>query len=191
MFAVALTAGTARASAIVSIPDLPEECREFAWVPADARDDTLAWHQLLSLASCLQDGSVYEVDSSEDLGALVTVLTRSLVAPSTIYLGALQEAPGPMQLRAAYQFGMAHVALIVRARSSVADPALRVSLEPMLAPSLRAAWISFSVIDRAVSEDPSLAPDDVTRTMVRSARAMLAVLPRPEERDRGPPLAAN
>jgi hypothetical protein len=116
-----------------------------------------------------------------------------------IYMGALENGPGPVQLRAAYQLAMAHVNLIVRARSSIVVPPdiatnpgaaqrfydLHVELEPLLARSERTAWLAFAVIDRAVAQDPTLAPDAVTQNMLRSARAMLEVIPEPaDEPDR-------
>jgi len=181
---VALAIGAAGSARAGSIQDLPPSCRAFAWVPADVRDDTLAWNQLLSLASCLQDASIEHVSQPDELAPMVARLTRALAIPMEIYLGAIERGPGPVQLRAAYQLAMAHVALIVRARCSLADPALSAELEPMLERSARIAWLTFAVIDRAAAQDPTLARDPVAQNMVRNARAMLRLLSPPSEQDR-------
>jgi len=172
--------GTARAEP--SIQEVPDDCRPYTWIPADARDDLIGWNQLLSLASCLQGGSIAPVTDSDELDAMIDRETRALEIPMMIYAAALEDGPGPVQVRAAYQLGMAHVALIIRARTAIAASArteeLRAELETLLAPSDRLAWLTFAVIDRAVARDPALAPDPVTQNMVRSARAMLKILPK-------------
>jgi hypothetical protein len=162
---------------------IPASCRTYAWVPADARDDVFGWNQLLSLAACLQDASITPLADPEQLDAMVDAYTRALEIPTTIYAGALEAGPGSVQLRAAYQLGMLHVTLIVRARTAIAgrDRELHARLEDLLSRSTRAAWISFAVIDRAVREEPALDSDAVTTYMVRSARAMLEILPRPAD----------
>lgn len=174
---------------------LSMECRQYAWIPADARDDILGWNQLLSLAACLQDSSITPVRNSDELTAMVDAYVDALEVPMMIYFGALENGPGPIQLRAAYHIAMLHLTLIVRARSSIVAPsdlttnpdaarrdsALHAELEELIAPSAWIAWKSLDVIVRATEADPSLAPDPVTQNMVRSARAMLATLPRPTE----------
>lgn len=169
-----LAASTARAQ----VAALPEPCRPFTWLPADVEDDTLGWNQLLSLASCLQDASIERVSNADELAPMIERFQHGLAMPMMIYLRALEEGPGDVQLRAAYQVGMAEVALIVRARSSLANPSLRSELEAMLARPTRFARMTFEVMDRAVDEDPTLASDPITRAMVRSARGMLRLLPR-------------
>jgi hypothetical protein len=133
---------------------------------------------------------VSRIGDSDQLAGMVDDYTRALEIPMMIYMGGLEYGPGPIQLRAAYQLAMAHVALIVRARSSIIAPGdlatnpsaarrfcdLHDQLEPLLARSARLAWLMFAVIDRAVAEDPTLAPDPVTQNMVRSARAMLQLV---------------
>ncbi len=182
-----------------SVETIPIECRAYAWLPADARDDVLKWNQLLSLATCLQDASVSRVSDPEQLESMVDGYLRALEVPMMIYAGALEFGPGPVRLRALYQLAMAHVTLMMRARGSIVAPAdlathsnplqryheLHAQLESLLAPSERTAWLAFAVIDRAVAQDPTLAPDAVTQSMVRSARAMLEVMPEPaDEPDR-------
>ena len=183
----------------VDVQGLPMECRRYAWVPADARDDALAWNQLLSLAACLQDASITPIADPDELPAVFDAYTRALEVPMMIYLSAVESAPGPIQLRAAYQIAMLHVTLIVRMRRSIVAPAdvttdpdairrdreLHADVEELLAPSARIAWRSFALIDRAVDEDPTFAPDPVTQNMVRSARAMLQIMPRPSEDENG------
>lgn len=159
--------------------EIPARCRPFLQVPADARDDTMGWNQALSFAACLQDDAVARVDRPEQLAPLVDELSRRLAPAMVIYVYALQHGPGPIQVRAAYQIAMAHVALITRARASLADPALDARLEPLLARAKRIAGLSFAVLDRAVAENPALAPDPVTREMVRSARETMAAFPAP------------
>ena len=53
---------------------------------------------------------------------------------------------------------------------------LHADLEPLLAHAKRTAWLAFMVTDRAVAQDPTLAPDQVTRNMVAMARATLGVM---------------
>lgn len=173
----------AGATSTIAIPDMPASCRAFAWVPADTVSDSLGWNQLLSLASCVQDASLDRVSSAGELTAMIDRFARQLAVPTTIYLGAIDQAPGPVQIRAAYQLAMAHVVLAVRARSSLTEPALRPQLEQLLARSQHLAWLMFAIIDRAATADPTLAPDGVTQNMVRSAHDMLGVLPRPTGED--------
>lgn len=159
--------------------EIPARCRPFLHVPADVRDDTMGWNQALSFAACLQDNAVARIDRPEQLAPLVDELSRRLAPAMVIYVYALQHGPGPIQVRAAYQIAMAHVALITRARASLADPALDARLEPLLARARRIAGLSFAVLDRSVAENPALAPDPVTREMVRSARQTMAAFPAP------------
>jgi len=170
--------------------DVPVACRMYSGIPADAHGSPLEWNNLLSLASCMQDGSVTTVTDPAELEGYVATMSDALAPPMMIYLGALEFGPGTVQLRASYQVGMAYVALITRARSSLVAPAdqgtnveaanhyrrLHADLEPLLARAKRTAWVAFAVIDRAVAEDPTLAPDYVTRHMVATARAMLSAL---------------
>ena len=171
----------------VPIVHLPMECGRYAWLPVDARGDTLAWNQLLSLGTCLQDTHIIQITDRDELGSMLETYAASLETPMMIYMAALENGPGPVQLRAAYQIAMLHLTLIVRARSSIVTPTGRAAtpdalrrdrelhddLEELLAPSARVAAISFAAILRAVEKDPTLARDSVTKSMVRSARVML------------------
>jgi len=181
---------------------LPERCAQLAPVsmlayrPASAH----AWGQLLSLAACAQDGSIPAAADPADLAPMVEALSRRLALPVLIYLDALEHGDTPIQLRAAFQIGMAYVSLSTRARSSIAAPPdlasggaaerryheLHARLEPLLAVARHAAWISFRTIDEAATEDPALAGDEVERNMVRTARQMLTALhdESPEDRTR-------
>jgi hypothetical protein len=189
----------------VSVEMIPVECRTYAWIPADARDDVLAWNQLLSLATCLQDGSIATVTDPDQLEAMVDHDTRALEVPMMIYAGAIEHGPPSVQLRAVYQIAMAQVSLIARARSSIVAPddlatnpeaalryrELHAQLEPLLDRPLRLAWVAFAAIDQVATRDPTIATDPVTKNMVRSARAMLEVMGKPAaEEPSGEPLHA-
>jgi hypothetical protein len=152
-----------------------------------------AWNQLLSLAACVQDARIERVDAAEELAPMVDGLTRGLAPSMLIYLDAIEHGPRSVQLRAAYQVGLAHVALVTRARACLAtrgrlvrDPdagarvaALRAGLEPLLRRAGRTAWISFAVIVRAAADDPALVADPVAAAVVRQARAQLASMTAP------------
>jgi hypothetical protein len=175
-----------RVLAEISVQSFPLECRPFAIGPADARDARAEWQRVLSLAACLQDGSTSRVDDPLQLEELVAGMSRRLELPMSIYFAALEEAPASIQLRAAFQIGMAHVALTTRARSSIAAPPDRAALprhrqlhdqlEPLLLPARQVAWTSFATIDRAAAQSSSLASDAVARHMIATARANLAAL---------------
>ncbi len=151
-----------------------DDCATIVVVPDS--DDLFAWNQVMTLAACLQDDRVADVRTADQVKPLGEELTRGLAPTMLIYLEALEHGPESVQLRAAYQIGSANLALMVRARSSLvgSDPALREALEPLLAHAFETAWIAFVAVDHAADSDPGFAPDDVTRTMVRSARAFLA-----------------
>ena len=170
---------------------VPARCAPFAVGSGERPGSEHAWRQLLSLAACVQDGSVEAVDELGALAAMVEELSGRLALPMKIYLGALEHGDAPIQLRAAFQVGMAYVALSTRARSGIAalpDPAaatddaarrhhqLHARVELLLVPARRAAWVAFRAIDAAVEEDGVLARDEVERYMVRAARQMLPAL---------------
>lgn len=165
----------------LAVNKLPEACRPYATIPVTTRDDTFGWNQLLSLGSCLQDTTITPVTDEAELRPMVDRYHDALYLPMLIYVGVLENAPGPVQLHAAYQVGMAHLMMVVRARRSVSSPALEAKLEPMLEPSLRIARLTFAVIDRVVDQNPAFVTDEVGRAEVRSARALLRVLNSPTE----------
>lgn len=188
--AVALVAATPLAAAAdePDLDEIPENCRQFGSVPSDARDTQIAWNQVLSLAACMQGTTVLRADGMAAVDGLVGELGSEIAPSLVIYLVAIQDAPGPVQLRAAYHVGLAYVGLITRARSSLpppdrADPKsvaryheMQDRLEDSLVDARRAALVAFTAIDAAVADDPSLAPDETSRYMVRHARQLLRVM---------------
>lgn len=195
--AIAALVGTLAGSppAIAEGPADPEDSYTFAELPAACLpllelegSPARAWGALLSVGACVQDASVIEVADRDALAPMVAELARRLQPAMAIYLHVIDEGPAPLQLRAVYQVGLAHVALMVRARRAIAAPpatdrraaararVLRDALEPLLQPAAKVAWVAFAAIDQAVAEDPSLAPDAVTQHVVRDARVQLQVL---------------
>jgi hypothetical protein len=82
-------------------------------------------------------------------------------------------------VRAAYQIGLAHVALLTRARASLATASSmeqRERLEAAIAHYGETAWMVFAAIERAASQDPRMTADPVTRFMVADAHKMLDAL---------------
>jgi hypothetical protein len=164
----------------------PQECRQYEWLPADRRGTTLAWNQVLSLASCLQDASTPRVTNVGELAPMVATTFRRLAPAMMLDLAALQRGPESVQLRAAYQIGMIYVAAIVRARAAIASDALgaralRAELEDMLASAKRTARIVFVAIDRAVADDPTIDRDPVAHYMIESSRTLIGLLAEPTE----------
>lgn len=174
---------------------VPERCAAFAAMTITTDDSgrprsAAGWQQLLSLAACVQDGSIAAVREPGELEPMLDELSRRLVLPMMVYLDALEHAETPIQLRAAFQIGMAYVGLSTRARSAIAAPPdlatsaeaasryreLHARLEPLLVPARRAAWISFQAIDEAAAEHGDLAGDETERNMIRTAREMLPLL---------------
>ena len=141
---------------------------------------------MLSFAACIQDASIARIDDPRQLPELVVQFEVALAPAVQLYTAALENGPRPIQLRAAYQIGMSQVALITRARASIVAPpdratnpasaaryrALVTRLDTFLEKPATLAWTLFVLIDRAVADDPALAPDEVTRYMVRSARTL-------------------
>ncbi|MGE5186830.1 MAG: hypothetical protein ACM31C_32475 [Acidobacteriota bacterium] len=168
-----------------------DDCATIVVVPDS--DDLFAWNQVMTLAACLQDDRVPAVRRADEVHPVVEELTRALAPTMLIYLEALEHGPQSIQLRAAYQIGAANLALIVRARTALAGaaPAVRDELEPLLAHAFETAWIAFVAVDHAADDDPAFAPDDVTRTMVRSARAFLNANSLPETDTREPRMARD
>lgn len=170
---------------------IPAECAPYWFIPG-GDDSPAGWNQVLSLAACVQDASIAMVDDPAQLPDLVEQLTDRLILVMPFYFAALERGPGPIQVRAAYQIGMAHLALLTRARASIIAAAdmkpgtraaaryreLHARLEPLLARSARIALVSFVVVERAVAMDRRLAPDPVTAYMVRSAHQMANLLRR-------------
>jgi hypothetical protein len=154
---------------------VPSECVQF-WSIAGGSSSPTAWDGILSFAACIQDGSVSRVERAGQLEAFVEELQRGLGPSLHFYLTAIKEGPAPIRLRAAYYVGLGQVALMTRARASLASPDLRRHLEPLLEPHAKLAYVMFASIDRAAATEPALTPDPVNRSMVRSARELAAVL---------------
>jgi hypothetical protein len=166
----------------------PDECHAYAAIPEDARDPmAFASQQALSFAACLLDTSVTRTDEPKALPGMVEELTNTSAPAMMVYLVALEHAPPSLQLRVAYQLGVANVALLTRARSSIAAPKpelaaharyskLRGMLEPLLVPVSRRAAASFVLVDKIARDMPELADDPVAAYMIRSARAMFGGL---------------
>src|SRR5262249_15870469 len=117
-------------------------------------------------------------------------LARALAPSLAIYLQAIEKGPGPVQIRAAYAVGMAYLGLVTRARAAIKAPAnlkdesamadyrnKHANLHKLLAPAFKACRMTFLVIVAAAKEDPSIAPDAMTRAIVLKAQQMVQLLP--------------
>ena len=163
---------------------IPSECTPYLVVPGGARTP-MYWNQLLSFAACIQDASIAQIETGADLRAALEELESRLIPSLELYVKAADGGPGDVQLRAAYQVAMTYVALMVRARASIAQvPRLRTRLESELEPVKRAALAVFELVDRVAGEDPAIARDPVTAYMVRSARQVAYLLKKDLERSR-------
>jgi hypothetical protein len=151
------------------------DCGQF-WSYPGGDDSPAAWDAVISLASCIQDRRVRVVAGADDLGALVAELREALAPSLELYATAIADGPAPVKLRAAYHVGLAQVAMMTRARTSLASSDLRTSLEPLLEPHAELAYYIFTTIHRAAADDPSLARDVVTQYMVRSAGQLAGAL---------------
>lgn len=182
-----LSSATVLADAVPTDPELllPPECMPYSAAPVDI-ESVATWNQVLSFAACVQDVSMESIDDPDQLPALMAGFELALVPTVALYVSALQYGPAAIQLRAAFQIGMVHVAMITRARASLAGSLdrstnraaaaryreLQQRLEPLLEDSARLAWALFAMIDRVAADDPSVASDEVTRNMVRASREL-------------------
>lgn len=178
---------------------IPPDCVQFLSMPGGSESPAV-WNQVLSLGACIQDSTVMNVDRVEHLADMVNELDISLAPAIEVYMSAIDGGPKYVQVRAALQVAMAEVALIVRARSSIATPSnlandrkaaaryreLHARLEPLLEPAARLTCILIARIDQEVAREPSLVADAVTRGLLASAREAAVQLRRsmsiPEER---------
>lgn len=182
---------------------VPGECMQYWAIPGGLQSPA-GWNQAISFAACLQDATIERVDDVDQLPELVDRLELALVPSMELYLAVIEDGPGPAKLRATLQLAMAQVALITRARSSIVAPPelatstaayaryarLHARLEPLLEQPARFAYDLILLIDREVTLDPTLAPDAVTRGMVRAARESALLLrrrwsPSTDERETG------
>lgn len=188
-------------------PDSPE----LVIIPVECTvslgDSSQSWDELLSFANCIQDATLARVERVDELEGLVEGMQAALEPSIVFYSIAIEQGPGPVKVRAAFQIAAGQVALMTRARSSIVTPTdlssnaaaadrydeLHRRLEPLLEQHAMLAWLIFVTIDRAVANTPELAPDVVTRNMVRSARAYAALLGKswsfPREKSEAPLVA--
>jgi hypothetical protein len=162
---------------------IPPDCLQF-WSMPGGIDSPASWNQVLSFGACIQDATVMHVDRVDQLADMVNELDLSLAPAIEIYASAVEQGPEHVQVRAALQIAMAEVAMIVRARSSIAAPSnpaidrpaaaryreLHARLEPMLARTARLTCFLIARIDQEVTREPSLAADAVTQGILASAR---------------------
>jgi hypothetical protein len=175
---------------------IPIECDRYRDVPGGS-ESPVGWDHLLSFGACIQDASIVRIDDPEELRQQIDDLADALDPALQLYLRAVEYGPPPIKLRASYQIALAMVALITRARSSIVAPqdlmtntaaaakyrALHAQLESRLTPAAYVAATGFHLIDKAATENPSLAADPVTKPMVRSARRFARILGQPQRFD--------
>jgi hypothetical protein len=156
-----------------------DDSRCAAYVPAEHDESMRAWDQVLSFAACIQDSSVGKIGADEDPSVAVATLAHKISPTMALYFASIQHGPPWVQVRAAYEIGLAHVALLTRARASLAKASSaeqRQRLEAAIAHYAEAAWMVFAAIERAASQDPRMAADPVTRFMVADAHHQLDAL---------------
>lgn len=168
---------------------IPDECAPYWLMPGGIASPS-AWNQILSFAACVQDATVARIEQLDEIEDVVRQLQATLESPLQMYTAAIEQGPGPVKVRAALHVAMAEAALITRARASIAAPAdlrtnpeaaaryraLHQRLEVVLEPQARLACTIVALIDRAVAGDLALAPDQMTRNMLASARTIAALL---------------
>lgn len=186
-FALLLTlSGAAHADEPLDSPELvivPIECAQY-WTIPGGPSSPIAWDTVLSFAACIQDASVFRIEHEEELTAFVQQLQGALHPSLQLYAEVIEHAPDRLKLKAVYFVGLGQVALMTRARRSIVSTTLRAPLEALLEPHAKVAYRFFTAIDQAVTNDPGLASDVVSRYMVRSAREHAASL---RTRWRSPP----
>ena len=161
--------------ALINLPGMPPECRQFLAIPADSTSELLPWAQRLSVAACRQSIALAPVSSPERFRAMVAKLEQVMEPSLAIYRDAMARGPVQIKLLAAYGIGMTHLNIIVRARSAIrviddgasfggavyggspyVDPyqALHRALEPLLARQREAALTAFREVARLAFEHP-------------------------------------
>jgi hypothetical protein len=171
---------------------VPEECKEF--VPPPFSKDPAFWDRWLSLASCVLDVETPRVSHPFEVPDMIEYLTLAYQPSILMWQRALERAPLETQLRAGYHIGLAMVAYMTQARSSLAAPddmpkpqatkrevLLRERVEPLLAIPKRLAWTAFRAISDHAIVHSEFEKNPVHRAMVRSARAHLRWLETPRE----------
>lgn len=172
--AITICIGPRAAAADVPVT-VPVECIAY-WSTPGSPAGTDNWNAVLSFAGCIQDNRVLRVERREQLPGLIVQLHEGLAPSLQFYVMALQLAPPPIQLRAAYAVGLAHVAMLTRARASLADPRLGDELERLLDRDARLAHRVFSTIVEISTGNPELAQDPMGRYIVRSSARFAAQL---------------
>jgi len=162
---------------VVELLFVPAECKPFWSIPGGAGSPA-AWDAVVSFASCIQDRSLYRVERADELTAFVERLQAALDPALQLYVAVLDGAPDRIRLRAAYYIAAGQVALITRARLSLAAPELRPALDRLLVPHAQLAYLVFSGIEEAVASDPTLVRDSVNAYMARSAHELALQLQR-------------
>jgi hypothetical protein len=174
----------AHGSPDVTSLEIPSACTQF-W-PAD---DEPGWDGSLSFTACMQDATVPLIESPEQAAPVVAELVQRIAPAMRMYLLGLARGPQELQLRAAFQLGLAHVALITRARSAVPRPpdlgdeaaarnyaATHAAVEHELEPFAQSAWLIFAAIDRATLLDRGLVVTEVDRLIAIRAQELRAAL---------------
>ena len=154
---------------------IPTECLQFRAAAENGADEAL-WDAMLSFAACVQDASIYSVDSVEMLPVLVDKLEEAGTPSFQFSVGVLEHAPEHVKVRAAYALALGEVALMTRARMSLETPELRGQLEQLLDTHAQLAYVIFSAIDEVAQEAPETATDPVNQAIVRSSRQLAAAL---------------
>lgn len=180
---------------------IPSECVQFEPIPGGG-ESAAGWNQILSFAACIQDARVARIEDADELEGFVDELQSALEPAFALYVAAVEQAPGPIKVRAALQLAMAEAALLTRARASVAtlsdlgaraDAAsrhreLHARLEPLLEPQATFVCMLVDIVDHAVAREPALAPDAIARTSLAAARRVAAQLrkswPIPDDEER-------
>ena len=152
-----------------------------------ATSDALAWRAWLGVAACAQAGvAVAPIDRVAQLAPAVADVDHQLASAIAIYDDALENAPAPERVLAAYALGMAYTNAAVRVRAAILpigdqlrDPAasdefitLHRAVEPLVAHDLARARAAFAHAARIADADPDALVDPVVAWSAASARAL-------------------
>src|SRR5262249_29209956 len=150
---------------------LPENCRLFLAVPADAKDamaEQLMWEGRLSVAACrLAAIQVAPVSDPGKLRETVAKLEQTIQPSVGIYQDAIAQGPSQIRILAEYGLGHAYTELMIRPRAAtptggdimknlaLADRylALHHTLEPLLASERDRAADAFAEATRLGDSD--------------------------------------
>jgi len=161
--------------------EIPDECAIYT----EREED---WSNLISVATCMQRVRVPCIDDPAEVEAIVEGLAGEIAPSILIYVATMENGPNDAKLRAAYHIGLTSLALVTRARSSIAVPdltdlvamkrfrVLHARVEYALAPALATARVSFGLVVTMAAHERALRSDPVQREMIRSAVTMLLLL---------------